>query len=69
MTLPTLFDICTPRKDVLEGKIAESDFAADLAQVLRGDAPEEYADPVRFFANTYPMHPSQGCAGREDRRV
>jgi hypothetical protein len=54
MTLPTLFDICTPRKDVLEGKIAESDFAADLAQVLRGDAPEEYADPVRFFANTYP---------------
>jgi hypothetical protein len=54
MTLPTLFDICIPRKDVLEGKIAESDFAADLAQVLRGDAPEEYADPVRFFANTYP---------------
>ncbi|WP_208598965.1 ATP-binding protein [Desulfonatronum thioautotrophicum] len=39
---------------MLEGKIAESDFAADLAQVLRGDAPEEYADPVRFFANTYP---------------
>jgi hypothetical protein len=54
MTLPTIFDICTPRGDVLKGAISESDFAADLAQVLRGDAPEEYLDPVKFFANTHP---------------
>jgi predicted AAA+ superfamily ATPase len=54
MTLPTIFDICTPRRDVLKGTISESDFAADLAQVLRGDAPEEYLDPVKFFANTHP---------------
>lgn len=54
MTLPTIFDLCTPRQDVLQGTITESDFAADLAQVLRGDAPEEYKDPVRFFANTHP---------------
>jgi hypothetical protein len=54
MTLPTIFDICTPRRDVLKGAISESDFAADLAQVLRGDAPEEYLDPVKFFANTHP---------------
>jgi hypothetical protein len=49
-----MFEICTPRDDVLKGTIAESDFAADLAQVLKGDAPEEYADPVKFFANTHP---------------
>ena len=54
MALPTLFDVCTPREDVRKGLLTEADFAADLAQVLRGDAPEEYRDPVRFFANTHP---------------
>lgn len=54
MALPTIFDLCTPRSDVLDGNIRESDFAADLAQVLRGDAPEEYRVPARFFANTHP---------------
>ena len=54
MTIPTIFDLCTPRQDVLQGTISESDFAADLAQVLRGDAPDEYKDPVKFFANTHP---------------
>ncbi len=49
-----VFDACEPRPDVLAGTIQESDFAADLAQVLRGDAPPEYLDPNRFFANTYP---------------
>lgn len=54
MSLPTIFDLCEPREDVRQGAISESDFAADLAQVLRGDAPEEYKDPVKFFANTHP---------------
>ena len=55
MTLPTIFDLCEPREDVLAGAITESDFAADLAQVLRGkDAPETYLNPKLFFANTYP---------------
>jgi predicted AAA+ superfamily ATPase len=34
--------------------MADAEFAADLAQVLRGNAPAQYADPKRFFANTYP---------------
>ncbi|TAK25717.1 MAG: DUF499 domain-containing protein [Myxococcaceae bacterium] len=54
MSVPTIFDLCTPRADVLAGNIRESDFAADLAQVLRGDAPDEYRIPARFFANTHP---------------
>ena len=49
-----IFDVCQPREDVLKGSIQESDFAADLAQVLRGEAPAEYQEPARFFANTYP---------------
>lgn len=56
MSLPTVFDLCVPRDDVQRGSIAESDFAADLAQVLRGDAPPDYCDPARFFANTHPTH-------------
>jgi hypothetical protein len=34
--------------------MADAEFAADLAQVLRGNAPAQYADPKRFFSNTYP---------------
>ena len=52
MSLFTLFELCIPREDVQCGSIAEADFAADLAQVLRGDAPADYRDPVRFFANS-----------------
>jgi hypothetical protein len=55
MMTPTIFDLCEPREDVRKGTSSDADFAADLARVLRGhDAPEEYADPARFFANTYP---------------
>lgn len=51
--LPSLFDICVPRPDVLKG-LADADFAADLAQVLRGEAAEDYQNPASFFANTHP---------------
>ncbi len=54
MSLPTIFDLCEPRADVIGGNIKESDFAADLAQVLNDKAPREYQDPVVFFANTHP---------------
>jgi hypothetical protein len=54
MSLPTVFDLCAPREDVLRGTIAEADFAADLAKVIRGNASEDYQKPDRFFANTYP---------------
>jgi hypothetical protein len=50
----TVFDICTPRDDVRQGAIRESEFAADLAKVLRGNAAEEYLQPDLFFANTHP---------------
>ena len=49
----TIFDTCIPRSDVLAGTV-ESDFAADLASVVRGEAKAEYNDPESFFASTYP---------------
>ena len=54
MAIPTIFESCQPRPDVLKGSLAEADFAADLAQVIAGRGPQEYLDPARFFANTYP---------------
>jgi predicted AAA+ superfamily ATPase len=60
MSLPTVFDLCTPRDDVLDGTITDSDFAANLARVLRGDATPDYLDPKRFFANTYPTEGLKG---------
>jgi len=50
----TIFDLCEPRKDVAKGDIAKSDFAADLAQVIKGTASDEYRTPEPFFRNTYP---------------
>lgn len=57
IAMKTLFEICSPCPDILKGDIRESDFAADLAQVINGTAPPEYAVPNKFFANT---HPTQG---------
>jgi hypothetical protein len=54
MNLPTVFYTCVPREDVLKGAIAEADFAADLAKVIRGIASDDYQIPERFFAHTYP---------------
>lgn len=54
MPLPTIFDLCTPRPDVLAGTSSDSDFAADLSRVIRKAGPAEYSNPVLFFANTFP---------------
>jgi predicted AAA+ superfamily ATPase len=52
--VPNVFSACKPKEDVLKGAMADAEFAADLAQVLRGNAPAQYADPSIFFSNTYP---------------
>jgi hypothetical protein len=52
-SVPFIFDLCTPRGDVLKG-VTDADFAADLAKVIRGVAAEEYLKANKFFANTYP---------------
>jgi hypothetical protein len=55
MTVPTIFQLCTPRADVIAGTSSDADFAADLFHVVRGSGgPEEYAKASLFFANTFP---------------
>ena len=69
MTIPTIFETCRPRADVLEGSVAEADFAADLAQVIIGGGNEEYRDPARFFANTYPTRGLKNLLANVCRRL
>lgn len=54
--LPTVFDACDPRDDVLRGELAEDQFAANLASVAFDpeDAAPVYRDATEFFASTYP---------------
>ncbi|MBR6058788.1 MAG: ATP-binding protein [Victivallales bacterium] len=45
--------IARPHKDVLEGTLKQSEFAADIFHVLQGDASSEYMDAEKFYARTY----------------
>src|SRR5664279_5890900 len=54
MSLPTIFDTCHPRADVLAGTIRDDEFMADLSRVVNGTAPVDYLDPAAFFAKSYP---------------
>jgi len=53
--LPPWRNGATPRADVRSGTFTQSQFAADLAPVARGDAnvASEYRDPIEFFSRTY----------------
>jgi len=53
MSLKPWREISTPHKDVLEGTFKQSEFAADITQVVNGTAPDEYKDAEKFFARTY----------------
>lgn len=46
-------DVVTPHPDVASGRFVQAEFAADLAQVIRGDATDEYGDPKEFFRRTF----------------
>lgn len=46
-------EIMQPHPDVRTGNFAQAEFAADLAQVHRGDAMPEYGDPKEFYRRTY----------------
>ena len=46
-------EVAKPHADVLVGTIVQSDFAADITQVVNGSAPDEYRNPEAFYARTY----------------
>ncbi|MCT7953219.1 DUF499 domain-containing protein, partial [Ancylothrix sp. C2] len=52
--LPSIFDTCTPREEILSGELSLDLFAAKLRLVVEGNAPPVYQNPKTFFANTFP---------------
>ncbi len=46
-------EIAVPHKDVLEGTLKQSEFAADITHVVQGTASPGYQDAEKFFARTY----------------
>ena len=46
-------DVIMPHADVREGKFQAAEFAADLAQVFKGEATAEYGEPRAFFGRTF----------------
>lgn len=58
--LPSWREVMQPHPDVAEGRYRVAEFAANLAQVARGEGAIEYRDPVEFFARTYV---TEGMAG------
>jgi len=53
MALKPWREIATPHPNVLEGSFQQSEFAADISQVQRGEADPTYQDPATFFQRTY----------------
>jgi len=45
--------IAVPHRDILEGRLTMDVFAADLWEVFKGRAPDEYANPNVFFKKTF----------------
>lgn len=67
--LPSWRDVMEPHMDVAEGRYKNAEFAADLAQVARGQGELEYRDPVEFFNRTYVTEGMKGLLVQSLRRV
>lgn len=67
--LPSWRDIIEPHPDVAQGRYKNAEFAADLAQVSRGEGAFEYRDPVEFFARTYVTEGMSGLLVQALKRV
>jgi len=67
--LPSWRMVIEPHPDVAQGRYKNAEFAADLAQVARGEGAYEYRDPIEFFARTYVTEGMKGLLVQALRRV
>jgi predicted AAA+ superfamily ATPase len=68
-SLPSWRDVIEPHPDVAQGRYKNAEFAADLAQVARGEGAYEYRDPVEFFARTYVTEGMSGLLVQALKRI
>ncbi len=62
-------EVMQPHPDVAEGRYKAAEFAADLAQVSRGEGAIEYRDPVEFFSRTYVTEGMSGLLVQSIQRL
>ena len=67
--LPSWREVMEPNPDVSEGRYRNAEFAANLAEVARGQGSIEYRDPVEFFNRTYVTEGMKGLLSQAIRRV
>ncbi len=67
--LPSWRDVIEPHPDVAQGRYKNAEFAADLAQVARGEGAFEYRDPVEFFGRTFITEGMSGLLTQALKRV
>lgn len=67
--LPSWRDVIQPHPDVAQGRYKNAEFAANLAQVARGEGAFEYRDPVEFFARTYVTEGMKGLLVQALKRI
>ena len=53
MPLTPWREVVTPHPDIARGRYHQAEFAANLSEVIAGNADAEYQDPIEFFARTY----------------
>ena len=53
MNLKPWREVMKPHADVISGESRMADFAADLTQVVEGNAPAQYQNPAFFYQYTY----------------
>jgi predicted AAA+ superfamily ATPase len=61
--------IAEPHPDVAQGRFRQAEFAADLSQVIRGNALPEYQDPVEFYSRTFITQGMRGMLIKASQRV
>ncbi len=54
--MPTIFETCEPRPEILAGQLPDSIFAADLWDVVAGKAHPGYAEPEIRKSRSAPIH-------------
>mgnify|MGYP006285310499 FL=1 len=52
--MPSVIQGCIPKEDIISGDSHEDTFAANLTRVINREEGYFYADPEKFFKNTYP---------------
>lgn len=64
LNIPSWFNCVTPQFDILNNKLDESVFAANLGDVMMGSGNEIYLDPKQFFKKTYVTNGLRSIATR-----